>query len=105
MIAPSHDSSFRARSALLGVGRARLAQRAQATAALLAKALLVAVVAVTAAHAHAALAGGAVNHHVGDADRHLLRETAALLVVAVGLQVLVHPVDTLDDDLARLGDH
>src|SRR5262249_52276243 len=82
-------------SLLLGVGFPRLAEVAQATAALLAVALLAAVGGVALAHADAVAAGVAEQQGVGRRDRHLLGEPAALRVAAVGLDVLVHAVDAL----------
>src|SRR5579885_135208 len=90
---------------LPGVARPRLAQLAEAGAALLAVALLGAVVAVALADADAALARRAEEQHVGDADRHLLGEPAALGVAAVGLEVLVHPVDALDQHAVLVGEN
>ena len=46
----------------------------------------------------------AVEQDVRDVDRHLLGEPAPLLVLGAGLQVLVDPVDPLDDDLVLLGE-
>src|SRR5262249_53785658 len=90
---------------LLAVRRAGLAQRPQGVATLLAVQLLVPIVAVALAGAHAAAAGRAVEHDVGDVDGHLLGQPAALRVLPAGPQVLVHPVDALDDDLALFGQH
>src|SRR5262245_36981204 len=84
---------------LLGVSLAGFAQHAQAGAARLAETFLVAIVAIALADADAVPAGRTVQQHVGDADRHLLGEPAALGVAAARLQVLVDPVDALDHDL------
>ena len=48
----------------------------------------------------AATAMGAIKLNVGEVDRHLARQPTALGIAAVGLEVLVHLVDALDDDLA-----
>ncbi len=69
----------------------------------LAVALLLAAVGEAVADAHAPVAGRAVQQDVGDGDRHLLGEPAALGVLLAGLQVLVDAVDPLDDDLVLLG--
>ena len=49
------------------------------------------------------LVDGSISEHVGDVDRHLLGEPAALRVAPVRLHVLVDPVDAFDDDLALVG--
>src|SRR5262249_19797427 len=105
MIAPHSDLSIRTRLSLLGVSRTRFAQGAEATAALFAVAFLVTIGGIAAAHANAALARRAVDHHVRDGDGHLLGEPAALLIAAVRLEMLVHAVDALDDDLVLPGNH
>src|SRR5262249_24578776 len=89
---------------LLGVGRPRLAERAEAGAALLAEALLAAIVGVAFADPDAALARGAEQQHVAGADRHFLRQPPALGVAAVRLQVLVDAVDALDHDAPLVGE-
>src|SRR5947209_4068023 len=85
--------------------RSRLGQAAQAAATLLAVAFLAAVVAVATADPHSAAAGRAVEQHVGGVNGQLHGQLTALGIAAVGLDVLLGPVDALDDDLALGGDH
>src|SRR5262245_58499354 len=89
----------------LRVGLARLAQHAEPVAALLAEALLAALSVVALADPHAAAAGRAVKLDVRGVDWHFLRKPATLRVLTAWLQVLVHPVDALDDDLAFARQH
>src|SRR4051794_25683499 len=69
----------------VGLGRPELAERGRARLAI---ALLPARLAEPVADADAAVAGRAVEHHVGGVDRHLLGEPPALLVLGAGLEVL-----------------
>src|SRR5262249_8420192 len=89
----------------VGVRRPGLAQVAQRVPALLAEALLVAVAAVPVADGDAPPARGAIQGDVGGVPRLLRQEPAALGIAAVGLEVLVHPVDSLDHHLADVGQH
>ena len=41
-------------------------------------------------------------HHVGNADGHFLRESAALRIALAAADVLVNQVDSFDDQLAGL---
>jgi hypothetical protein len=50
------------------------------------------------ANSHATAACGAIEEHVRDINRHLFREPTALRILPAGLEVLVNPIDALNDD-------
>ena len=95
------------RSALfLGVAGFGGAIWPSAGAALLAETFLAAVVQEADARSRAAASQASqTNSTLDELDRHLLREPAALRVLLAAVDVLVHPVHALDDQLAGLAVH
>src|SRR6266542_44873 len=105
---PGGRSRRRASAGLLRVRLAGLAHGADHRAlagllAVLANHELAAVrLVVDEADADAAVARLAIEHDVGDGERRLLRQPAALRVEAARLEVLVDQVHPFDDDLVLL---